>query len=147
MWWILPFNECSQHQSQFTNPNTFQRLNATVAGTEKCFQYINCVNNSFNYIDQFLYNLHFLSDCNLVLTFSLDYDLFKIQIFCNLHPGSVIPDTWQDLVREEMMPPLHCTVLFALYTIITASGVCFIWTYWWEMKSNICIKSKSSYLF
>ena len=48
VWWILPFNECSQCRSQFTNPNTFQRLNATVAGTEKCFQYRNCVNNNFN---------------------------------------------------------------------------------------------------
>lgn len=61
---------------------------------------------------------HFLSGCNLVLTFSLDYDLFEIQIFCNLHPGSVIPDTWQDQVREEMMPPLQCTVLFSLCILL-----------------------------
>lgn len=63
--WILPFNECSQCQSQFTNPNTFQRLNATVTGTEKCFQYRNCVNNSFNYIDKYLYFFPFLSGCRL----------------------------------------------------------------------------------
>ena len=63
--WILPFNECSQCQSQFTNPNTFQRLNATVTGTEKCFQCRNCVNNSFNYIDKFFYFFPFLSGCRL----------------------------------------------------------------------------------
>ena len=105
VWWILPFNECSQRPSQFTNPNTFQRLNATVTGTEKCFQYRNWENKSFNYIDKFLYFIPWDADCNIFL--SGPYDLFEIQIFCNLHPGAVIPDTWRDLVREEMMPPAH----------------------------------------
>ena len=138
MWWILPFNECSQHQSQFTNPNTFQRLNATVTGTEKCFQYRNCVNNSLNYIAKYLYFFLSLSSCNFVLKFSLDYDLFEIQIFCNLHPGSVIPDTWQDLVREEMMPPLQCTILFTVYYYYCFRGL---------FHMNLLMRNEIQYMY
>ena len=105
------FNECSQHQSQFTNPDTFLDTQWHCNCDFTSFQYIKCVNISFSCISHFA-QLSF--GCNLVLAFSLD---LRIQIFCNLHPESWAEIlTRQDLVKEMMPGSIE------VYTINVCKG-------------------------
>ena len=134
--WILPFNECSQCQSQFTNPNTFQRLNATVTGTEKCFQYRNCVNNSFNYIDKFLYFFPFLSGCRLQY---FSWTLWLVWNSNILQFASWSSDHWH--LTGSSQGGNDATDQPLYYKVQVLQGSSFLWAYSWGNNiviSNTC---------
>ena len=138
--WILPFNECSQCQSQFTNPNTFQRLNATVTGTEKCFQYRNCVNNSFNYIDKFLYFFPFLSGCRLQY---FSWTLWLVWNSNILQFASWSSDHWH--LTGSSQGGNDATDQPLYYKVQVLQGSSFLWAYSWG--NNIVISNTWNQIF